>query len=108
MAGELIIPNGAVVSGSFVITGSVVATQALTVAGSPVITSNETGSFNTAQDRKHDFNDPYSYCGLAPIGSSTSSNVWSITRIDVAPNGTSTKASASNASWDNRYNTIYN
>ncbi len=108
MAGELIVPNGIIASGSFVITGSLISTQNITVGGSSVITSNETGSFDTARDRKHDFNDPYSYCGIAPANSLTSAFVWDITRINVSPNGATTKASASNASWDDRYSTIYN
>ena len=109
MAGELIIPNGIVTSGSFIISGSITATDNLVVGGYSVITSNETGSFGGGSgDKRHDFNVPYSYCGTAPANSLTSAFVWDITRINVSPNGATTKASASNASWDNRYSTIYN
>ena len=109
MAGELIVPNGIIASGSFIITGSLVSTQDIIVGGSAVVTSNQTGSFGGGSgDKRHDFNVPYSYCGTAPANSLTSAFVWDITRINVSPNGATTKASASNASWDNRYSTIYN
>lgn len=45
MPGELVIPNGIIASGSFIITGSLMSTQTIFAGGSAVVTSNQTGSF---------------------------------------------------------------
>lgn len=55
----------------------------------------------TNYTRRHAFNSANSYMGVAPQGSSESANVWSITRITVAVNGTTTTAQAVNVNWTN-------
>jgi hypothetical protein len=57
--------------------------------------------------RKHDFVAPYSYCGTAYLGTSTSTPTWTIYRIQVANNGSITIKTAVNVAWDNRLTAIY-
>jgi hypothetical protein len=57
--------------------------------------------------RRHSFEQPYSYCGFADDGESEASNVWSITRINVALDGTATTGSATNVNWTNRSTHTY-
>jgi hypothetical protein len=59
------------------------------------------------EDFKHDFDEPYSYCGVAPTGTAESSPVWTITRIEVLLDGTTIVKSAVGA-WDDKENLIYN
>jgi hypothetical protein len=58
-------------------------------------------------EKRHDFDDPYSYCGTAPAGSLDSDYVWNITRIFISSSGNITTTSASMVDWDNRYIHIY-
>lgn len=55
---------------------------------------------------EHDYISPYSYCGKAPIGTPTSSNIWEITRIEIFLDGT-TDIKTSTGEWDNRTTLIY-
>jgi hypothetical protein len=57
--------------------------------------------------RLSDFVAPYSYCGTAYLGTSTSTPTWTIYRIQVANNGSITIQSAVNVAWDNRLTAIY-
>jgi hypothetical protein len=57
--------------------------------------------------RRHSFEQPYSYCGFADDGESEASNVWSITRINVALDGTATTGNATNVNWTNRSTHTY-
>jgi hypothetical protein len=57
--------------------------------------------------RRHSFEQPYSYCGFADDGQSEASNVWSITRINVALDGTATTGNATNVNWTNRSTHTY-
>jgi hypothetical protein len=59
------------------------------------------------QEKRHDWVSPYSYLGKAPENSSESANVWTITRMQVAVDGSTTVLSASNVAWSNRYSVIY-
>lgn len=43
----------------------------------------------------------YGYCGTAQSGSSEASNVWTITRLAVADDGSVTITCASNVNWTN-------
>jgi hypothetical protein len=52
--------------------------------------------------RRHSFEQPYSYCGFADDGEAESANVWQITRINVALDGTATTGQATNVNWTNR------
>ncbi len=72
-----------------------------------------TASFATALvggitlEKRHDFYDPYSYCGTAPSGSLDSDIVWTITRINIYSSGEVTTAIATSVDWDNRYTHVY-
>lgn len=60
----------------------------------------------TQLDRLHAFSSPYDYNGHATQGSATSAAVWTITRLTLASNGTTTKGVAT-GSWDNRASLTY-
>jgi hypothetical protein len=55
----------------------------------------------------HDFQSPYSYCGLAPEGSLATDEVWSIERIEVLLDGTTVTTSATDVAWSDRLTIIY-
>jgi hypothetical protein len=57
--------------------------------------------------RRHDFDDPYDYNAYAIPGSNESDNVWTITRINVAENGSTTKGTTSSVAWTDRLTVIY-
>jgi hypothetical protein len=69
--------------------------------------SGSQGPPGVALIRRHDYVDPYSYCGVAPSGSLESANVWDITRIEIFISGTVDQKSATNVAWDDRYIVIY-
>jgi hypothetical protein len=56
---------------------------------------------------RHDYVAPYSYCGKAVSGSLDSADVWTITRINIATNGTTTTAQAINVAWTDRLTATY-
>jgi len=60
----------------------------------------------TQLDRLHAFASPYDYNGHASQGSSESAAVWTITRLTIASNGTTTKGVATGA-WTNRASLTY-
>lgn len=60
----------------------------------------------TQLDRLHAFSSPYDYNGHAAQGSSTSAAVWTITRLTIANDGTTTKGVATGA-WTNRASLTY-
>ena len=55
---------------------------------------------------RSDFVDPYSYIGIAPVGSAESAAVWKITRIEIVGN-TITVTVATNVKWDDRLTETY-
>ena len=57
-------------------------------------------------ERRHDFESPYDYCGIAPSGTSESTPNWTITRLTINPNGTAINETATGA-WTNRTILIY-
>lgn len=63
---------------------------------------------SVVQTRLQDFVEPYSYCGLAPTGSTEGESVWTITRIEVFMDGTISITTATNVAWVDRYTTVYN
>jgi hypothetical protein len=67
-----------------------------------------TSTPSVTQTRLHDFITPYSYCGLAPLGSTESESVWDITRIEVFMDGTIITKTATSVSWNDRYIAVYN
>ncbi len=58
-------------------------------------------------ERRHDFQSPYSYVAKASEGSGDNEAVWTITRITVSEDGTTTKGVVSNAIWNNRTSLTY-
>lgn len=64
--------------------------------------SGHTG-FQEDLDKKHDWVSPYSYCGTAPVGSLTSDAVWTITRITINNDGSTTSSTLIGVKWDDRY-----
>ena len=62
--------------------------------------------------RRHSFtnfdgSNSYDYNGYAPVGSSESSNVWTIRRILISPNGSTSVGTTSSVAWTNRASVIY-
>jgi hypothetical protein len=55
---------------------------------------------------RHEWDEPYSYCGLAPSGTIESSPTWTITRIEVFADGTTDVKTAIGA-WTNKTSLIY-
>jgi hypothetical protein len=53
-----------------------------------------------------DFSSPYNYIGRAVIGTDNSSSSWSIARIEIASDGSTTKLNAT-GSWNNRASLPY-
>ena len=53
-----------------------------------------------------DATNSYDYMGVAKYGTATSASTWTVTRIIVASNGTTTKGTATGA-WDNRASLTY-
>jgi hypothetical protein len=60
----------------------------------------------SGDEYRHEWDEPYSYCGLAPNGTSESSPTWTITRLEVFENGT-TDVKTSTGEWDNRTTLTY-
>jgi hypothetical protein len=67
----------------------------------------EPGSDLTANAKRHAWVSPNSYCGQAPTGSAESANVWTIKRITVATDGSTTVAQAINVNWTDRLTHTY-
>jgi hypothetical protein len=57
--------------------------------------------------RRHDFVSNVSYCGYAKKGSSEDDSVWTISKIVVATDGSTTTAKATNVKWSDRLTVIY-
>lgn len=76
-------------------TGSIVSSLPITASQVP------------SPEKRHDYNDPYSYCGVAPSGSLEEDNSWSITRIFIYSDGSTLLTSASMVDWTNRYTHVY-
>jgi hypothetical protein len=65
------------------------------------------GADAPASERRHDYVAPYSYCGKAEIYSLESTDVWTITRIELATDGTTTVTHAYDVAWDDRLTATY-
>jgi len=57
-------------------------------------------------ERRHSYSSPYSYAGTAPTGTADSASGWTIARIHVAANGTTTVTHATGA-WADRATLTY-
>jgi len=53
-------------------------------------------------ERRSDFVNSTSYCGIAPLGSLEASQVWTISKIVVAENGNTTTTTATSVAWTDR------
>lgn len=73
----------------------------------PRVEIRKTSGAGGGGEREHDWQDPYDYCGVAPIGTTTAMPLWTITRIEVFLDGTTDVKSATNVAWDDRYIVIY-
>lgn len=87
--------------------------QATLVSGTNIKTINGTSVLGSGDivtsvqlSYRHDFN-VYDYLGKAASGSSEGANVWTITRLTIASDGTTTKGTATNVNWTDRYTHIY-
>lgn len=58
-------------------------------------------------EKRSDFTGSISYCGLAPLGSLETQEVWTINKIAVALNGSTSTTTATNVAWTDRYTVIY-
>lgn len=56
---------------------------------------------------RHDYVSPYSYCGKAIVGSLETQNVWTITRIEILSDGSTSVTTATNVDWTNRLTHTY-
>jgi hypothetical protein len=65
-------------------------------------------SIDTSIENRHDWQSPYSYCGVAPNGSLETDSVWTINRIEVLVDGSTDVKTATNVAWSDRYTVIYN
>lgn len=50
-------------------------------------------------EKRHFWESPYSYCGTAPLGSLESSAVWTVSKIEVFANGTTSTTTLTNVTW---------
>lgn len=57
------------------------------------------------KERKYDYTSPYSYCGTATYGTTTSETTWNIKRIQSLTSGD--VVTSATGSWDNRLSLIY-
>jgi hypothetical protein len=95
---------------SFPYTGSAEITGSLTVTGSVTATSfigNGSQLTGIQRTRQFDYSGSYSYQGSAPSGSSVSSSVWNISRVEIFISGTVDTKNAFNVAWSNRYSASY-
>jgi hypothetical protein len=81
-------------------------TNIKTINGSSILGSGDLVVGGVTSVYRHDFN-IYDYLGIAPASSLESSNVWKITRLTIASNGSVTSGVANNVNWTDRYTHIY-
>jgi hypothetical protein len=84
----------------------------------PLVLYSDTGSLEVlrttdtlpnsgANTTRHDYVAPYSYIGTALTGSAEASAVWTIKRINVAADGTTSVQSVSAVTWTGRVGHTY-
>lgn len=83
-------------------TGDIIVMSANNVAWDNRYTVTYTNSYLPLQ-KKNDWNSPYSYCGVSPIGAFTTDPIWQIDRLQVNNDGSVVVLSANNVAWDDRY-----
>jgi len=105
-------------AGTTVNTSSFVTTSSFNNFTASYNTGSFTGSFIgngsglinisvTTYIRRSDFVTNTNYMGVAVSGSSESANVWTIYKLVVSSSGATTKTSATNVAWTDRYIIIY-
>lgn len=62
---------------------------------------------NSVYTRKHDYVEPYSYCGITSRGNTDASETWTIYRIETSENGTVTTTTATDVAWNDRLTATY-
>lgn len=84
----------------------IIITEYPDVAGNiiTVLTLDDDGAvaeeyISSAIERRHDWQSPYDYCGTASNGTSENVETWTITRITVADDGSTTASILTNAKW---------
>jgi hypothetical protein len=86
---------------------TIVRTLAVTEIGNPGPQGPAGDAVEIALARRHDWQAPYSYCGKATGTPLDSDPVWTITRIELAADGTTTTTQAVNVAWDDRLTATY-
>lgn len=59
------------------------------------------------KSRRHDWVAPYTYCGTAPGGTAESSALWTIKRIQINSDGSTTTLTATSVAWTDRLTSTY-
>ena len=72
-----------------------------------VAISEGTGAAAAGVLRRHAHDAGIDYCGRAPTGSAEDAPVWTISRITVAADGSTTTAIASGVAWSDHANALY-
>jgi hypothetical protein len=80
-----------------------------TFSGSTAIFTNNTGGTfsvtgftsggGSVKEKRHYWEEPYSYCGTAPSGSLESDPVWTVSEIEVFPDGTTSTTVFTGVTW---------
>jgi hypothetical protein len=74
----------------------------------PLAPSGGSGGSGDAAILRHAWTSPYSYCGRAPADSAESAEVWTITRLTIAADGSvSATLTASDVAWVDRLTATY-
>jgi hypothetical protein len=68
--------------------------------------SNGIGGGGSSKEIRHEWDSPYDYIATAPSGTLESEITWTITRIEIFADGT-TSTTTSTDSWDNRATAVY-
>lgn len=58
-------------------------------------------------ERRHDWQVPYDYCGTASNGTAETTSTWTITRITVAEDGSTTSSTLYNVKWSDHLTLNY-
>ena len=61
----------------------------------------------TLPSLRHEFSDPYDYCGIASGGTLDGDPDWTITRLTIASNGSTTSGVATAVTWTGRASHTY-
>lgn len=78
----------------------------LTAALATIPASLRSLILSSVKERRHEFAEPYDYSGVAASGSDEAAEVWSLTRLTVAEDGSTVTETATD-SWDNRAAAVY-